>query len=108
MQAAVLPPSHPDSERSVLGAMLQDPEAVLLAQELLSPAAFYQPAHRELFDAMVSLRRQPVDLVTVDEVFSAGARSRRGARSIWCSSTCPPANVRAYIDIVDEKFTLRS
>ncbi len=113
MQAAVLPPSHPDSERSVLGAMLQDPEAVLLAQELLSPAAFYQPAHRELFDAMVSLSRlgKPVDLVTVDEELS-----RRGTLEgvggtqylVQLTQYVPTtANVRAYIDIVDEKFTLR-
>ena len=58
MQSAPLPPNNLDAERSVLGAMLQDAEAVLLAQELLAPQAFYQPAHRELFDAMLSLSRR--------------------------------------------------
>lgn len=113
MQTQTLPPNNPDAERSVLGAMLQDPEAVLLAQELLSQEAFYQPAHRELFDAMTTLSRdgKPVDLVTVDEELS-----RRGTLEgiggtqylVQLTQYVPTtANVRAYIDIVDEKSTLR-
>ncbi|MDR0896323.1 MAG: replicative DNA helicase [Oscillospiraceae bacterium] len=113
MQGAPLPPHNEDAERSVLGAMLQDPEAVLLAQELLTPEAFYQPAHRELFDAMRALARQgrPVDLVTTDEELS-----RRGTLEgiggtqylVQLTQYVPTtANARAYIDIVDEKFTLR-
>lgn len=103
-----------DAERSVLGAMLLDHEALMLAIELLSADAFYQPAHRELFDAMVTLSAagQPVDLVTVDEELS-----RRGTLAgvggvdylIALTQYVPTtANVRAYIQIVDEKRTLRN
>ncbi len=113
MQTAPLPPNNQDAERSVLGAMLQDPEAVLLAQELLTAAAFYQPAHREVFDSMIALSRmgRPVDLVTVDDELS-----RRGTLEgiggtqylVQLTQYVPTtANVRAYIQIVDEKFTLR-
>ena len=113
MQSAPLPPNNLDAERSVLGAMLQDAEAVLLAQELLAPQAFYQPAHRELFDAMLSLSRlgRPVDLITVDEELSrrgtlegVGGTEYLVRLTQYVPST---ANVRAYIDIVDEKYTLR-
>ncbi|HML48900.1 MAG TPA: replicative DNA helicase, partial [Clostridia bacterium] len=109
-----VPPNSMDAERSVLGAMLLDREALMLAMELLSPDAFYQPAHRELFDAMsaLSVAGQPVDLVTVDEELS-----RRGTLAgvggvdylIALTQYVPTtANVRAYIQIVDEKRTLRN
>lgn len=113
MQTAPIPPNNQEAERSVLGAMLQDTEAVMLAQELLTAAAFYHPAHKELFDAMYSLAQfgRPVDLITVDEELT-----RRGTLEgvggtqylVQLTQYVPTtANVRAYIDIVDEKFTLR-
>ncbi|MEG0766077.1 MAG: replicative DNA helicase, partial [Clostridia bacterium] len=85
-----------------------------LAIELLRANAFYQPAHRELFDAMavLSASGKPVDLVTTNEELS-----RRGTLEgvggldylIALTQYVPTtANVRAYIDIVDEKSTLRN
>ena len=41
-------PNHPESERSVLGAMLRSNEAALLAIESLSEDEFYDPANREV------------------------------------------------------------
>jgi len=113
MQSASLPPHNLDAERSVLGAMLQDPESVLLSQELLTEHAFYQPAHREIFSAMIALARlgTPVDLVTVDdELGRRGTLEGIGGTPylIQLTQYVPTtANVRAYIDIVDEKHTLR-
>lgn len=43
-----VPPNHPESERSVLGAMLRSREAALLAIETLLPEDFYDPANREV------------------------------------------------------------
>ena len=64
----VTPPNSVEAEQSVLGAMMQDENAVLQAAEALSTDDFYQPAHREIFEAMVALHHQqrPIDLVTVD------------------------------------------
>ena len=109
----VTPPNSIEAERSVLGAMLQDPNAVMQAAETLTAEDFYQPQHRELFDAMMKLFREqtPVDLVTADSELS-----RRGtlegvggtAYLIELSRSVPSAvNARAYIQIVDEKSTLR-
>ena len=113
MQTAPFPPSHIDAERSVLGAMLQDPEAVMLAVELLCAASFYQPAHKEIFDAMLTLSRlsKPADLITVDEELRRrGTLEGIGGVQYLVSLTQyvpTTANVRAYIQIVDEKYTLR-
>lgn len=113
MQNVPIPPSSQDAERSVLGAMLQDAESVLLAQELLRRESFYQPAHQELFDAMTTLARtgRPVDLITVDnELARRGTLEGIGGSGYLVQLTQyvpTTANVRAYIDIVDEKYVLR-
>lgn len=107
------PPSHPESERSVLGAMLRAREAALLAVENLRPEDFYDPANREIFAAMQAMAAlsKPIDLVTLDEELT-----RRGKLDavggapylIELSQSVPSAaNIQAYIRIVDEKATLR-
>lgn len=65
----MVPPNSLEAERSVLGAMLQDPNAVLQASETLQPDDFYQPQHKELFECMISLFRNqsPIDIVTMDD-----------------------------------------
>lgn len=108
-----VPPHSLEAERSVLGAMMQDPAAVMLAVEMLTADDFYAPAHREIFSAMRTLHMSgsPVDLVTTDSELS-----RRGtlegvggtAYLIEVSQYVPTtANIRAYISIVSEKSTLR-
>jgi len=109
----VTPPNSVEAERSVLGAMLQDGNAVMQAAESLTADDFYQPQHREIFDCMLKLYREqsPVDLITVDSELS-----RRGtlegvggtAYLIELSQYVPTtANVKAYIALVSEKSTLR-
>ena len=108
-----IPPHHLEAERSVLGAMLQSSEAVMLAQESLKPDDFYDPAHREIFDAMVYLASmsRPVDLVTLDEeLIRRGRLDGVGGIDylVELSQFVPTtANVGAYIRIIDEKSTLR-
>ena len=108
-----VPPNHPESERSVLGAMLRSREAALLAIETLQPEDFYDPANREVYSAMLAMATssRAIDLVTLDEELT-----RRGkldavggaAYLVELSRSVPSAaNIQAYIRIVDEKSTLR-
>jgi len=107
------PPSSMEAERSVLGAMLQDANAVMQAAEVLAPDDFYQPSHREIYDCMLQLFRQqsPVDLITVDsELSRRGSLDGVGGTAylIELSQFVPTtANVKAYISLVAEKSTLR-
>ena len=102
-----IPPHHLEAERSVLGAMLQSSEAVMLAQESLTPDDFYDPAHREIFDAMTHLASmsRPVDLVTLDEeLIRRGRLEGVGGIDylVELSQFVPTtANVGAYIRIID-------
>ena len=115
MDEAVMrvPPNNQDAERSVLGCMMQDREALGLAFEVLVADDFYQPANREVFDAMHTLNTQgmPVDLVTVDEELSRrGTLEGVGGTNylIELSQFVPSTvNAKAYVQIVDEKSTLR-
>ncbi|MHC1786344.1 MAG: replicative DNA helicase [Christensenellales bacterium] len=110
---AQTPPQSLEAERSVLGALMQDYNALTMAMEQLRPEDFYQPQHAVIYKAMQRLFQQPraVDLVTMDEELTrAGALNGIGGTEYlidliqFVPST---ANVRHYIDIVLEKSTLR-
>ena len=114
-EAAVkrVPPNNTDAEKSVLSCMMQDREALSMAFELLAADDFYQPANREIYDAMHTLNIQgmPVDLITVDdELTRRGTLEGVGGTGylIELSQFVPSAvNAKAYVQIVDEKSTLR-
>ena len=73
-----VPPHSTEAERSVLGAMLQNGNAVSAAVEMLSADDFYQPAHREIFSAAkaLALNHMAVDLVTMDAELARGRQER--------------------------------
>ena len=62
-----LAPSNVDAEQAVLGSLLLDRDAVLVAGEILDPDDFFRDGHRVTFEAMLRLRGQgkPADIVTV-------------------------------------------
>ena len=112
-EPARTPPSSPKAERSVLGAMLRSREAAMKGEEGLRPGDFYDPANREIFDAMLALSSasRPVDMVTVDEELSRRGKLEAVGGSAYLvelAQNVPfTTNVADYIRIVDEKATLR-
>ena len=113
MELGKIPPHDIEAEQAVLGSMLTDDEAVMAAVERLKADCFYREDNRLIFDAIVNLynRSEPVDLVTVnDELSSMGNFEKVGGFEYI--ATLPDkvpttANVKKYIDIVEEKSTLR-
>ena len=108
-----VPPNSVEAEVSVLGAMLQDSAAVLRTTEHLRPEDFYQPEHKEIFSVMMDLylQRRPIDLVTLHtELARRGSLEGVGGNAYLMkilNSVPTSANVKAYIDIVQEKSTMR-
>ena len=102
-------PSAPDAERSVIGAMLKSPEAVMLALESLKNDDFYDPVLRELFDASMHLASlsRPVDIVTLSEELTRRGRLEEIGGTAFLvelvRSVPAASNISAYIKIVDEK-----
>ena len=50
-----IPPHSIEAEQSVIGAMLLDRDAILIASEILTSDDFYQNQYGIIFDAMVEL-----------------------------------------------------
>ncbi|MBI3189403.1 MAG: replicative DNA helicase, partial [Ignavibacteriales bacterium] len=64
-----IPPQAVDVERSVLGAMMIDREALPKALEVLDETSFYNPTHQNHVRAMIARfqKAEPVDAVTLVE-----------------------------------------
>lgn len=106
-------PHNKEAEQSILGAMLIDTECVTLVFESLTEDDFYIEANRLIYAAMQALfnRDMPIDLVTVSEeltlleqLAAVGGVEYLG----YLASTLPTtANLRQYMDIVQNKAMLR-
>src|SRR3989338_9022971 len=60
-------PHSTEAERTVLGALLLDPEAIVKVSDLLTPDDFYDPTYRIIFQAVADLfaAHQAIDFVSV-------------------------------------------
>jgi len=70
-------PNNLDAERSVLGAILLDNNALNPAIEHLRPEDFFLDQHRRVFTQMIALGevQQAIDLVTLTEELNRKGRS---------------------------------
>ena len=64
-----VPPQNLDAEKSVLGAILLEPEGLINVLEFLKEEHFYSSRHATIFKAMIQLfdERLPIDLVTLPD-----------------------------------------
>ncbi|MBQ4187760.1 MAG: replicative DNA helicase, partial [Firmicutes bacterium] len=108
-----VPPHSDEAEQSVLGSILIDQDAVAVAAENLRADDFYDPKHREIFEAVLDLygNGQPVDLVTVKtRLESRGTLENAGGmKYLGQIATAVPNSVyvRNYIRIVRERALYR-
>ncbi|MBF0532355.1 MAG: replicative DNA helicase [Candidatus Omnitrophica bacterium] len=108
-----VPPQNTEAEKSVLGAMLMDDEAIGAAVEILEADFFYEEAHRKIFRAIVELyqARKNADLITIcDRLKSDGDLEAVGGASYLTTiiNFVPTAaNIQHYAQIVKEKGILR-
>ncbi len=106
-------PHNKEAEQSILGAMLVDSECVTLVFEKLADNDFYIEANRLIFEAMKALfnRDSAIDLVTVSEELTLREQidAVGGVEYLaYLASTLPTtANLRQYLDIVQDKALLR-
>ena len=64
-------PHSVEAEQSVIGSMIMDKEAIIVASELITGEDFYNKQYGILFETMIELNDQgnPVDLVTLTSQF---------------------------------------
>jgi hypothetical protein len=107
-------PSNLDAERSILGAILLDNNALNAAIEALKPDDFFIPQHRNIFTRMIALgeAQQAIDLVTLTEELHRRSEldSSGGAPYLASLVDSMPrvTNVEHYARIVKEKAMLRN
>jgi len=65
-------PHSTEAERTVIGALLLDPEAIIRVSDFLVPDDFYDPTYRQIFSAMYDLylNHDPIDFVTVSNALA--------------------------------------
>ena len=108
-----IPPQNLEAEKSVLGSMLIDEEAIGLALEILDESWFYEEGHRRIYSAILSLYnvRKNVDLITLsDQLRSNGLLDAVGGvpyLTLLIDTVPSAANVEHYANIVKEKGILR-
>lgn len=108
----VLPHSI-EAEQSVIGSMIMDREAIVIASEILTGEDFYSKQYGVLFDTMVELNDEgrPVDLVTLQDKLKEKdvppeVSSLEFIRDL-ITAVPTSANIKYYANIVAEKVTLR-
>lgn len=106
-------PNSLEAEQSVIGSMIMDKEAIVIASETLIKEDFYHQQYGILFEAMIELynEEQPVDVVTLqnrlrEKDVPAELSSMEFVGEL-VTAVPTSANIKYYANIVKEKATLR-
>ena len=106
-------PHSIEAEQSVIGSMIMDREAIVVASEIIMGDDFYSKQYGILFETMVELNDEgkPVDLVTLQDRLKEKdvppeVSSLEFVRDL-ITAVPTSANIKYYANIVAEKSTLR-
>lgn len=108
-----MPPQNLEAEKSLLGAILIDKDAIIRVGDVLHENDFYDPRHGTIFGAMLKLfdRHSPIDPVTlVNELEGSKKLAEIGGATYIAElteSVVTSANIAEYSNIIANKATLR-
>ncbi|HPN96523.1 MAG TPA: replicative DNA helicase [Candidatus Moranbacteria bacterium] len=108
-----VPPQNIEAERSVLGALMLDKDAIIKVANLIRIGDFYKDDHNLIYEAMVELyeQREPIDVLSLsNRLEEKGQLDKVGGSSYLASlvSSVPSsANIAHYAKVVQKKSTLR-
>lgn len=109
-----VPPHDIDAEKSVLGAILLDPDALVKVVEFLRPEHFYKEAHSSIYAAILSLyeNREPADLITVQDQLKKMKSLKESGGVVYLTELVnfvpTAANVEHYGKIIKDYATRRN
>src|SRR5580693_7291323 len=107
-------PNNLDAERSILGAILLDNNALNTAIEALKAEDFFLTQHRHVFQQMIALgeAQHAIDLVTLTEELHRRGELEAAGGAPYLASLVDGmprvSNVEHYARIVKEKAMLRN
>lgn len=106
-------PQNIEAEKSVIGAMLLDNDAIMPALEEVDENDFYQPQYGAIFRGIINLfnKNIPVDVLTLQERLKEEGISQElysvEVLTDLLNAVPTSANVKYYAKIVHEKAVLR-
>lgn len=113
VQSNRLPPRNIDAERSVLGAILIDPDAIVKVADILIPESFYLNENQNVYEAMQTLyeQRQPIDVLTLtDQLRKMKLLTKSGGTAAIAELSnilSTAANVKHYAKLVADAYIKR-
>jgi replicative DNA helicase len=108
-----LPPQNIEAEEAILGGILLEPLAIGSVASLLTPEAFYVPAHQHIYQAALELYAQekPTDLMTLTSWLSDHKLLRKvgGKHKLaqLVDGTVSALNIDRYAELVLDKYHRR-
>lgn len=108
-----MPPHSEEAERSILGAVMIDKEAITKIADILQPGSFYKNAHNVIYEAVMDLysENDPIDVLSLsNKIEDKKQLSDIGGASYLAelvASVPSASNVSYYAKIVSTKAVLR-
>ncbi len=108
------PPHSREAERTVIGALLLDTDAIIKVADFLKPEDFYDPTHRIIFQAIFDLylAHDPIDFITVTNKLADNQKIQSVGGSAFlaemASSVPTSSHVYQYGQIVKAKALHRN
>ncbi len=109
-----LPPQNVDAEKSLLGALFIDKEAINKVVDFLSADDFYNRNHQIIYEAAMRLfeRSEPIDLLSLSNKLAEMGKLEEvgglGYLTSLANSVPTSAHIATYARIVQRKKTLRN
>lgn len=108
-----LPPQSIEAEKSLLGCLMLDKDAILKVADFLKPEDFYKKIHQEIYEAVLELfeRGEPIDFLAVsNRLREKNLLEQIGGASYLTeliNSVPTASHVSNYAEIVRRKRILR-
>jgi len=108
-----VPPHNIEAEKSVLGSLMLDKDAIIRVADLVKVGDFYKDDHNIIYEAMLELyeEHEPIDVLSLSGKLEDKKKLEEVGGSSYLTSvvnTVPSAsNITHYAKVVQRKATLR-
>ncbi len=108
-----VPPQATDLEEAVLGAIMVERDAVIVAAEILKSDCFYKDCHQKIYRAIEGLytRHEPVDLYTVTQELHRNGHLQEIGGAVYLAQLTTKVGSAAHLEyhakIVAQKYIQR-
>ena len=108
-----LPPQEIEAERSVLGALMLDKNAIIKVADLIMAEDFYRPNHAKIYECILELfnKNEPIDVLSVtNKLKTKNQLTEIGGSSYLTeiiNSVPTAAHIGHYAKLIRDKKVLR-